>query len=307
MQIGIIGLGKMGSRMAKKLSLDNHEVFVWNRTPEDVEELVKTSNVNAVDTIENLVGNLTGPRIIWIMVTHHAVEEILIEVRRYISKGDVIIDGGNSFFHDTDRRYSELERDGIHFLGIGTSGGILAGENGYPFMVGGSRTGYDLIIPILDTLAKPAGGHQYFGIGGAGHFVKMVHNGIEYGIMQSLGEGFEVLNKADYKFNLLDIVNLWQKGTLVSGYMLDRTKEALEKGDVDSIVGKIAASGEAQWTVDEAREKGIDVEIIERSLDFRKRSENDPRIQNTFTAKLIAALRREFGGHIVTKLDSSSD
>lgn len=301
MQIGIIGLGKMGGRIAQKLSESGHEVHAWNRTPEDVEELKKISSIDSANTIEALVEGLSTPRIIWIMVTHNAVEEILIEVRRNISKGDIVIDGGNSNHHDTRRRYEDFEREGIHFLGIGTSGGILAAKNGYPFMVGGSEEGYKLITPILDSLSKPNGGHQYFGKGGAGHFVKMVHNGIEYGTMQSLGEGFDVLKNSDYDFDLLEVSKLWQKGTLVSGFMLDRATDALEKGDVDECIGIIQASGEAQWTVDAAQEENVDVEIIERSLDYRKRSKSDPKIQNSYTAKMIAALRREFGGHEVKK------
>lgn len=300
MKIGFIGLGKMGSRMAAKLVSGGHDVVVWNRTIEDSAVLKKEyTEIEVAEDIENLVVSLDSPRIIWIMVSHSAVEEVLAEVRKFATKGDVIIDGGNSHFSDTQRRFEEFEKVRIHFMGIGTSGGILATGNGYPFMVGGSLEGYEIIRPILDTLSKPNGGHEYFGKGGAGHFVKMVHNGIEYGVMQSLGEGFDVLKNSDYKFDLLDVAKLWQKGTLVSGFMLDRAKEALERGDIEGLSGVIAASGEAKWTVDEAKKEGVDVEIIEKSLNYRERSQADPKIQSSFTAKMVAALRREFGGHSV--------
>jgi len=222
------------------------------------------------------------------------------KIREARELGDVVIDGGNSHFLDTEKRFNEFEKLGIHFLGVGTSGGILAEKNGYPFMVGGAIKGYEIIKPVLDSLSKPNGGYQYFGTGGAGHFVKMVHNGIEYGIMQSLGEGFEVLEKSKYNFNLLDVAKLWQKGTLVSGFMLDRAKDALEKNEkLDDIVGSIDASGEALWTIEEAKKEQVDVEIIERSLEYRIRSKKDKKIQNSFTARMVAALRREFGGHSV--------
>ncbi len=288
--------------MSGKLISEGHVVVVWNRTAEDSENLKKDyPQVQAATDIKNLTESLEIPRIIWIMVSHSAVDEVLSEVKKHVSEGDVVIDGGNSHYKETDKRYEEFKSLGIHYLGIGTSGGILAAENGYPFMVGGSEHGYKLITPILDSLSKPNGGHEYFGEGGAGHFVKMVHNGIEYGFMQSLGEGFDVLKHSKYNFDLLKIAELYQKGTLLSGFMVDRLKDALEEGDVDECVGIIQASGEAGWTVETAKEEGIVTEIIERSLEYRNRSKTDPNIQGSFTAKLVAALRREFGGHEVKK------
>lgn len=301
MKIGFIGLGKMGNRMVGKLASGGHDVVVWNRTEQVANDLQREiSSITVSSGIKDLINSLPKPVVIWIMVSHSGVEDVLEEVKKYIEKGDVVIDGGNSHFLDTEKRFNEFEKLGIHFLGIGTSGGILAEKNGYPFMVGGAIKGYEIIKPVLDTLSKPNGGHQYFGTGGAGHFVKMVHNGIEYGIMQSLGEGFEVLEKSKYNFNLLDIAKLWQKGTLVSGFMLDRAKDALEKNQkLDDIVGSIEASGEALWTIEEAKKEQVEVEIIERSLEYRKRSKTDKKIQQSFTARMVSALRREFGGHSV--------
>ena len=301
MKIGFIGLGKMGNRMVGKLVSEGHGVIVWNRTQQVCIDLKKELNSIIISaSIKDLIQSLPKPAVVWIMVSHSGVEEVLGEVKKYIQKGDVVIDGGNSHFRDTEKRFNEFEKLGIQFLGVGTSGGILAQKNGYPFMVGGSKNGYKIIKPILDSLSKPNGGHQYFGTGGAGHFVKMIHNGIEYGIMQSLGEGFEVLEKSEYNFNLLDVAKLWQKGTLVSGFMLDRAKDALEKNEkLDDIVGTIDASGEALWTIEEAKKENVSVEIIERSLEYRKRSKTDKKIQQSFTARMVAALRREFGGHSV--------
>lgn len=304
MQIGFIGLGKMGGRMVQKLIQDKHEVYAWNRTFAVSLDLQKENpKLKIAKTIEELISNLKSPKIIWLMVPANAVDEVLKEVTKYIKKGDIVIDGGNSNYLDTEKRFNNFEKKGIRFLGVGTSGGILAIDNGYPFMVGGNKFAYTKIIPILDSLAKPNGGHEYFGVGGAGHFVKMVHNGIEYGIMQSLGEGFEVLEKSNYKFNLVDVAKLWQKGTLVSGFLLDRAKDALLKNPkLNDISGVIDASGEALWTIEAAKKEKVNVEVIERSLDYRSRSKTDKKIQKSFTARMVAALRREFGGHAVKKV-----
>lgn len=303
MTIAVLGLGKMGSRIASKLYEEGHQIFAWNRSEEAIKELkLEIPNLKTSKTLGHLIKNLSKPRVIWIMVPANAVEEVLGKVKKNVEVGDVVIDGGNSHFQDTEKRFKEFEKLGIHFLGIGTSGGILANKNGYPFMVGGSKRGYEIIKPLLDSLTKPNGGHTYFGKGGAGHFVKMVHNGIEYGVMQSLGEGFEVLEKSKYKFDLLQIAKLWQKGTLISGFMLDRAVDALSGNPkLDGIKGYIEESGEARWTVEEAKKEGVDVEIIERSLEYRRRSQKDLKIQESFTAKMIAALRNAFGGHSIKK------
>ena len=302
MQIGFIGLGKMGCRMAGKLIADGHGVVGWNRSVEASNDVKKRfPDITLAEDIENLVKSLETPRVIWMMVTYTGVDEVLSQVKKYVTRGDVVIDGGNSNYKDTDKRFEELERLGIHYLGVGTSGGILAEENGFPFMVGGSEKGYELITPILDSLAKPNGGHEFFGKGGAGHFVKMVHNGIEYGQMQSLAEGFEVLEKSGYSFDLNKVAGLYQKGTLVSGFLLDRLASAISKNEYTNFVGEVDASGEADWTVETAREEGVDVNIIEESLNYRKRSKSDDKIKNSTTAKLLSALRKEFGGHQVKK------
>jgi len=290
MKIGFVGLGKMGARMVSKLISERHDVVAWNRSRHELKN---------VATIEELTRSLKTPRIVWSMLpAGEATEEILKEVSKLVQADDIVIDSGNSNFKDTQRRYEEFKTKGIRFLGIGVSGGIIAATQGYPMMVGGDKSSYEYIIPILNSLSKPKGGHEYFGTGGAGHFVKMVHNGIEYGIMQSLGEGFGIMEKSPYDLDLQKVAKLYQKGTLVSGFMLDRVLEALENDPkLSNIVGVIAESGEAKWTVEQAKEEGVDTEIIERSLEFRRRSKTDERIQKSFSAKMVAALRNAFGGH----------
>lgn len=294
MQIGFLGLGKMGARMVQKLITEGHEVVAWNRSDHELKN---------VKTVEELIKSLKTPRVIWSMLpAGEATEEILKEISKFVEKNDIVIDGGNAHFKDTQTRFEEFKSRGVKFLGIGVSGGIIAATEGYPMMAGGDKSAYEFIKPILDSLAKPNGGHEYFGEGGAGHFVKMVHNGIEYGIMQSLGEGFGVLEKSPYKLDLLKIAKLYQEGTLVSGFMLDRTVEVLSDPSIlSSIEGKIAESGEARWTVQEAKREKVDVEIIERSLEFRRRSQTDEEIQKSFSARMVAALRKAFGGHGVKR------
>lgn len=306
MQVGFIGLGKMGSRMAEKLIKDGHDLIVWNRSEQTTHEFklkITGQNFKIAEDVRDLVLNLNNPRIIWIMLPAGEVtESVLGEISQYVEKGDVLIDGGNSNYKDTQKRYEQFKKIGIEFLGIGVSGGIIAEKQGYPLMAGGSKTGFEIIKPILKSLVKPNGGYEYFGQGGAGHFVKMIHNGIEYGIMQSMAEGFEVLEKSEYNFDLYKISKLYQKGTLLSGFMMDRVADVLEKDpSLANIIGEVSASGEGDWTVEAAKEEGVDAEIIEKSLQYRKRSKTDSKIQDSFTAKLLAALRNAFGGHEVKK------
>jgi 6-phosphogluconate dehydrogenase len=310
MKLGFIGLGKMGRRMVNKLLSEQHELVVWNRSPGPVADLVadhkdleQKGQLFVAPELPGMVKKLARPRIIWMMLpAGEPTESVLRTFSDLIDPGDILIDGGNSNYKDTERRFRMLTQRNIKFLGIGVSGGIIAEKQGYPLMAGGDQSAYEYIKPVLASLAKPRGGYEYFGSGGAGHFVKMVHNGIEYGIMQSMGEGFEVLQKAPYKFDLLKIARLYQKGTLVSGFMLDRAVEVFEKNPtLEDIEGIVAESGEARWTVEQAQEEGVEVEIIRRSLEFRQRSQTEARIQSSFTAKLVAALRNAFGGHDVQK------
>ena len=332
MKVGFIGLGKMGSRMAVKLLKEGHSLVVWNRSQQAVDELrIKNQEswkrekmhnskfmihdsmageLEVAKTIEGLVKKLKSPRIVWLMLPAHSTgsgqagsptQEILDEVSKYIEKEDIVIDGGNSHFKDTEKRYRELKTKGIRFLGIGVSGGIIAEKQGYPMMVGGDVSAYQYITTILDSLAKPNGGYEYFGEGGAGHFIKMVHNAIEYGYMQAIGEGFGLLDSSDYNFDLKRIAEIYQKGTLISGFMMERTIEALGSDPkLEKITGFIGkASGETIWAVEEAEKKKLLFAIIKRSLTIRNQSGSDPKIQKSFAARMVSALRNAFGGHPV--------
>jgi 6-phosphogluconate dehydrogenase len=310
MKIGIAGLGKMGGRMAEKLVLEGHEVIVWNRTHEKAaglaEKLSGYENISVAMSIEELTQMLPKPKIVLTMLpAGHPTEELLNEIGQLLRPEDILIDAGNSYFKDTERRYRAFNEMGIRFLGIGVSGGIIAGTEGYPQMVGGDKSAYEHVTPILDSLANPHGGHEYFGEGGAGHFVKMVHNGIEYPIMQALGEGFGVLAASKYNFDLLKIAKLYQKNTLVSGFMLDRAAEALENDPklekIEGVIG--SASNETVWTIEEAKKYNVPIESIEQAQNFRVRSESDINIQNSFAAKMVGALRIAFGGHPVKLKD----
>ncbi|CAN5185962.1 decarboxylating 6-phosphogluconate dehydrogenase [soil metagenome] len=304
MKLVFLGLGKMGTRMVEKLLHDGHEVVVWNRTEEISREfalVVNTSSLTVATSIEEAVGSVDAPKIVWSMLpAGPPTETALSDVKAYLESGDIVIDGANSRFSDTERRFKEFSEKGVKFLGIGVSGGVIAEKNGYPMMVGGDKKAYATITPLLDSLSKPSGGHTYFGTGGAGHFVKMVHNGIEYGMMQAIGEGFGVLEKAPYELDLVAIAKNWQKGSIVDSFLIDRAKGALEKdARLENIIGEIDATGEAEWTVDQGKKEEVPVENIEQSLDFRRRSKIDPAIRDSFAARMVAALRQEFGGHKV--------
>lgn len=312
MKIGFMGLGKMGGRMSQKLLGAGHEIVGLDPSPEARAQLqAKFANSDKLMislTLEEMVEALPSPRVVYLMLPAGDItESSLSQLSNMLAPGDIVVDGGNSFYGDTDRHFEEFSAKGILFLGIGISGGIIAVKEGYPMMAGGDETAYQHLKPILDSLASPHGGHEYFGPGGAGHFVKMVHNGIEYPFMQALGEGFGVLADSHYKLDLVAIAKLYQKGTLVSGFMLDRTVEALEDdpglADIAGVIG--SASGEAGWTVEEAKKHDLPVGSIEQAIDFRRRSEADPTVQNSFAARMVGALRIKFGGHPVKKSNKS--
>jgi len=310
MKLGFLGLGRMGSGMVYKLIEHGHEVIVWNRSKEPINDLrLRVQDLKAEDKlkiakdIEDLIKTLDAPRIVWSMLPQGEVtQNTLLEILKFVEKNDIVIDGSNAYFRDTEKRFDEMKIKGMRFLGIGVAGGIVGPRAGYCMMAGGDKSAYDYIIPILDSLIWPDASHGYFGEGGAGHFVKMIHNGVEYGIMQSLSEGFNVLENAPYNLDLLKIGKVWQKSSLVSGFMLDRAVEALsDDPHLENLEGNIDATGEAEWTINQAKEENVSVESIELAFNYRKRSKIDPNIQKSFTARMIAALRSKFGGHSVVK------
>ncbi|HVA96091.1 MAG TPA: decarboxylating 6-phosphogluconate dehydrogenase [Candidatus Acidoferrales bacterium] len=311
MQIAILGMGKMGRNIAEKLMLAGHTVVVWNRSRDVLEKMrvekasfILQEKLTIIHMLDELKDTLAKPRLVWLMLpSGDATADVLTQLQESIvDHGDIVIDGGNSFFEDTQKRYTAFEAKGIKYLGIGVSGGIQGFTNGYSLMVGGNKSAYDYITEILDSLVKPNAGHAYFGDGGAGHYVKMVHNGVEYGMMQAIAEGFALLAKSDYKFNLVNVGNTWQRGSIVASFLVYMAVTALIKDPVLSqFDGYIDAMGEGQWTIETAQKLNIPVPVIEQALEFRKRSQYDKGTQDTFVAKMVAALRHEFGGHEMHK------
>ncbi|KPJ80224.1 MAG: 6-phosphogluconate dehydrogenase [Spirochaetes bacterium DG_61] len=297
MQIGIIGLGRMGMNMARRLIKDNHEVVVYNRTQEKAKIMEKEGAIGTA-SLKELVQKLNTPRVIWIMLpAGPIVDEHIKQLSGLVSNGDLIIDGGNSYYKDDIRRASELKSHGIHYMDAGVSGGIWGLEIGYCTMIGGERSDFKHIEPLLKTLA-PEDGYLYCGPHGAGHFVKMVHNGIEYAIMESYGEGFEILQASQYRdsFNYHDIAHLWNQGSVIRSWLLELLESTFAKDPhLDKIRGYVEDSGEGRWTVLQAVESGVSAPTIAHSLFKRFESRQD----DLFSNKILAALRNEFGGHAI--------
>jgi len=297
MQVGMIGLGRMGMNMSRRLLGGKHQVVVYNRTYEKVEQMEKEGAIGSA-TLEEIVQKLSVPRVLWIMLpAGKPVDAILETLSRLLSSGDIVIDGGNSNFKDDLRRAEELNPLGIHYVDVGVSGGVWGLEVGYCMMVGGDESDFRYIEPVLKTLA-PEDGYLHCGSNGAGHFVKMVHNGIEYAIMEAYGEGFEMLKNSAYgeRLNLGQVAHLWNQGSVIRSWLLELLESAFEKDpDLSSIRGYVEDSGEGRWTVQQAVEMGVSVPVIGLSLFKRFQS----RQEDLFSDKVLAALRREFGGHAV--------
>ncbi len=298
MEIGFVGLGRMGANMVERLvTLGKHRVVAYNRSQEKVREVEKFGAVGA-SSLQNLVDQLQeSPKAVWLMVPSGDVtEQNMLQVADLLKPGDIIIDGGNSNYHDTMRRYEMMKARGIHFLDCGTSGGVWGLKNGYALMAGGDDEPIKHLEPIFLTLA-PENGYLHCGPSGAGHFVKMVHNGIEYGMLAAFGEGFEILEKSRYNLDLLAISKMWQNGSVVRSWLLDLAVNAFaEEGNaLENIKGFVQDSGEGRWTVQEAIDQSTPAPIITLSLLSRFVSRQD----ESFSAKVIAALRNQFGGHAV--------
>lgn len=297
MQIGIIGLGRMGMNMARRLKAGGHEVVAFNHTPDKTKEAGKEGIIGAY-SLKELAGALKKPRLVWLMIPAGSpVDEAIEGLKGVLEEGDMIVDGGNSFYKDAIRRSADLKTRKIEFLDIGVSGGVWGLKVGYCLMAGGVRSACDSIEPVLKTLAPP-GGYLYCGPSGAGHFVKMVHNGIEYGMMEAYGEGFELLKASRYgaSVDMAEVARLWGRGSVVRSWLLELLESALRKDPaLESIKGYVEDSGEGRWTVHEAVETGVALPVITESLFRRFRS----RQSDSFAEKVLAALRNEFGGHAV--------
>ncbi len=300
MQLGLIGLGKMGGFMAERIRLGGHQVVGFDFNPEAVAKLAASGNVG-VSSLEDMIQKLETPRAIWIMVPSGApVDETIAKLVPHLAPGDILIDGGNSNYKDSIRRHGEVTAKGFHFVDVGTSGGVWGLKEGYSMMIGGDKEPVEHLRPIFEALAPAADkGWGHVGPAGAGHFVKMVHNGIEYGLMQAYAEGFTILEKKEsLNLDLPQIAEIWRHGSVVRSWLLDLTAEALAANPkLDGLEAYVADSGEGRWTVFEAIDLNVSAPVITESLIRRIRS----REENNFTDRMIAIQRNAFGGHAVKK------
>jgi 6-phosphogluconate dehydrogenase len=296
MQLAMVGLGRMGGNMARRLVRGGHRVVVWNRTYAKAQELA-SEGAEAVERLDAVPAALSAPRVVWIMLPHgQTTDEAIDTLVPLLERGDILIDGGNSPFTDDRRRGPALAEKGIRYVDAGTSGGVWGLEVGYCLMVGGDRSAFDDIEPVLKTLAPEGTGYGYMGDYGAGHYVKMVHNGVEYGMMQAYGEGFEVLKESGYDLDLAFIANLWGQGSVVRSWLLELLADALARDPgLEKIRGYVDDTGEGRWTVQQAIEHDVPLPAITLALFTRFRSRQD----DSFGCKVLAALRNEFGGHAV--------
>ena len=299
MKLGIIGLGRMGANMARRLLKNGHEIVVHTRKKEKIRELEADGAIPAFSP-EELVSKLKSPRVVWLMLPAGKItEENIDKLKNLLEKDDIIVEGGNTYYKDDIRRGEELKKRGIKYVDAGVSGGIWGLKEGYCTMIGGDKRDFTIIEPAVKSLA-PSGGYMYCGGTGAGHFVKMIHNGIEYAIMEAYGEGFEILKASPYAKNLeLDkVADMWNNGSVIRSWLLGLLKSAFEKDkNLSAIQGYVEDSGEARWTVKQAVDSGTAADVIAASLFKRFNS----RQKDVFANKVNAALRKEFGGHSVAK------
>jgi 6-phosphogluconate dehydrogenase len=321
MQLGMVGLGRMGGNMVRRLMRGGHECAVTDLSAETVASFAKEGATGA-SSLADLVGKLKAPRAVWIMVpAGDATEKTVLALAEKLEKGDTIIDGGNSFFKDDVRRSKMMEPKGIHYMDVGTSGGVWGIDRGYCMMIGGPKIAFDRMDPIFKTLAPGRGdidrtpgfdkmtgtaedGYIYCGPSGSGHFVKMVHNGIEYGLMQAYAEGFDIFKNANspqlapeyrYDLNLADIAEVWRRGSVVASWLLDLTAMALvENPTLSNYTGFVQDSGEGRWTINAAIDEAVPADVLTAALYVRFRS----RQEHTFAEKILSAMRQKFGGHV---------
>jgi 6-phosphogluconate dehydrogenase len=300
MQIGMIGLGKMGANMVRRIRRDSdHEVVSWDPRADAVQAIADETGASGASSLEDLVQQLTPPRSVWVMIPAGAPTESTVQrLAELLEPGDLVIDGGNSNWHDDVRRAAELEPTGIRYVDVGTSGGVWGLEVGYCMMVGGPEEGVQQLAPILDVLAPPDG-WRHFGDAGAGHFVKMVHNGVEYGIMQAYAEGFQLMHKSKFDIDLAEVAGLWNRGSVVRSWLCELAERAFraEGNDLSDIGARVGDSGEGRWMLVDAIDHDVPTPAIAASLyaRFYSRAEGD------YTARVLAALRNQFGGHAVQR------
>lgn len=297
MKIAVSGLGRMGGQIAQKLAEGNHDVIIHNRSRAAVDLAMTAHSATPAYTKQEVVDAFNGePVVLWIMIPADVIDSELDTWLEIVPKGSIIIDGGNSDYRGDAARAQKVADAGSTLLDIGTSGGIWGYANGFSMMVGGNKSAYETLSPALDTLSFPRGGHQFFSTSGSGHYVKMVHNAIEYGMMESLAEGYRMLKEGPYKdIDLASAGDVWQQSSVVTSWLNDLTRQALhENPELDNIEGVVAESGEARWTLETADELGIPLPAIQTSFDVRLASQQG---ETTFATKLLAAMRNKFGGH----------
>lgn len=297
MKLGFIGLGRMGGNMVQRLLLHGHEVVVYDRSAETVRALSEKGAVPS-SSLEDLTSKLEGRKIVWIMVpSGKPVDDTLEQLSGLLKPNDIIIDGGNSNYKETRKRGERMLEKGIAYLDCGTSGGVWGLQNGYSLMTGGDKEASEFVYPVYKSLA-PEGGYTYCGASGAGHFTKMVHNGIEYGMMQAFAEGFEILEKSPYDIDLKAVASGWQHSSVVRSWLLDLMVLAFKDDPkLEALKGYVEDSGEGRWTVETAMELNVPAHVITASLYTRFQS----RQEDSFAMKVLAALRNQFGGHAVQK------
>jgi 6-phosphogluconate dehydrogenase len=297
--LGFVGLGKMGGNMVHRIHRDSdHQVVAFDFSEEAV-AAAEGHGASGASSLADLVSKLDAPRLVWLMVpAGDPTEKTIAELAEMLERGDTIVDGGNSNWHDDVRRASELDASGIHYIDVGTSGGVWGLEVGYCMMVGGHEESVQRLAPILDVLAPPDGWRR-FGDAGAGHFVKMVHNGVEYGIMQAYAEGFELMHKSRFPIELQEVAGLWNRGSVVRSWLCELAENAFaaEGNDLEALKGHVSDSGEGRWTIVDAIDHDVPTPVITASLyaRFYSRGEGD------YTHRVLAALRNQFGGHAVER------
>jgi 6-phosphogluconate dehydrogenase len=282
----------MGFNLGRNLIDQGHKVIVFD-VNSDAMEAIRKYGAEGTSTLEELLQSLVKPRVLWIMVPHAVVDSVINEIIPFLEKGDIVIEAGNSHYKESIRRYNQLKEMGVNFLDVGTSGGMEGARNGACYMVGGDVEAWEIVEPIFrDTAVE--NGYLYAGKAGSGHFLKMVHNGIEYGMMAAIGEGFEILEKSEFDYDYEKVARVWNNGSVIRSWLMELTENAFsEDANLDQIKGAMYSSGEGKWTVETALDLQTATPVIAMSLLMRYRSlEND-----TFTGKVVAALRNEFGGH----------
>lgn len=299
MRAAIIGLGKMGSNMARRLMKDGHEIVGFNLTPRVTKEMAEDDGLIPAFSIEEAVEKLSSPKVVWIMVpAGDPTEDTIVALSQLLEKEDIIIDGGNSNYKDTKKRSESLKEKGIALIDVGTSGGIWGLAEGYSMMVGGDKKSVKVITPLLETLAPTKDlGWGHVGPNGSGHFVKMIHNGIEYGMMQAYAEGFEILKaKDEFNLDLYQISEIWRYGSVIRSWLLDLTALAFEENpELEGIKGWVEDSGEGRWTVFESIDLDVPAPVITAALQARFVS----RDKENYAAKILSAMRNQFGGHAI--------